>query len=153
MVPTVYIDTSVAGGRFDAEFEFWTNLFFKAVDKQLFKLAISSLLDAELENAPKHIRDFIDQIPDHNMIEVDFNTDSRILANKYLHAGIVGPTSLTDCRHIATATVNKIDILTSWNFKHIVNLHKIRLYNAINIQNGFSILEIRTPRELLDYGN
>jgi len=60
---------------------------------------------------------------------------------------------LTDCRHIAIATVNNIGILTSWNFKHIVNLNKIRLYNEVNINEGYASLEIRTPRELLTYEN
>tara|TARA_Y100001972_G_scaffold129275_1_gene195975 strand:- start:2652 stop:2867 length:216 start_codon:yes stop_codon:yes gene_type:complete len=68
-----------------------------------------------------------------------------------LEANIVGKTSLTDCRHIATASVNEIDILTSWNFKHIVNLDKIHLYNGVNLQNGYRTIEIRTPRELLTY--
>ena len=56
-----------------------------------------------------------------------------------------------DCRHIATASVNNVRVLASWNFKHIVNLNKIRHYNAINIGCGYNQLEIRTPRELLDY--
>ncbi|MEM9341113.1 MAG: PIN domain protein, partial [Bacteroidota bacterium] len=69
----------------------------------------------------------------------------------YIKAGIVGKSSLTDCRHIATATVNNIRVVTSWNFKHIVNLNKIQKYNAINISEGYNQLEIRTPRELLNY--
>lgn len=45
---------------------------------------------------------------------------------------------------------NKVDILVSWNFKHIVNLNRIRLYNATNLKYGYQILEIRTPREILN---
>lgn len=153
MIKLVYIDTSVVGGVFDHEFELWTSLFFKEVNEQVFKIVTSSLLDAELENAPTHVRDFLDQIPEGDRIEVPYNSEAIVLADTYINEGIVGPTSLTDCRHIATATVNNINVLASWNFKHIVNLKKIRLYNAVNLKEGFSTLEIRTPRELIEYEN
>ena len=58
--------------------------------------------------------------------------------------------------HIAIATIYNADVLASWNFKHIVNLNRIRLYNSINMRIGYKILEIRTPREILNmekYGN
>lgn len=153
MIKLVYIDTSVVGGVFDQEFELWTNIFFNEVNQHVYKIATSSLLEAELENAPTHVRDFLDQIPESNRIEVAYSVEAIELADKYIEEGIVGPTSLTDCRHIATATVNKINVLASWNFKHIVNLNKIRQYNAVNLKEGFSTLEIRTPRELLEYEN
>jgi len=38
----------------------------------------------------------------------------------------------------------------SWNFKHIVNYDKIRLYNAVNLKYGYKVLEIRNPRDLTD---
>ena len=63
----------------------------------------------------------------------------------------VGRTSLDDCRHIALATINKVDVLASWNFKHIVNLTRIRGYNAVNLKNGYFSLEIRNPKDLIDY--
>jgi len=49
------------------------------------------------------------------------------------------------------ATINKIDVLVSWNFKHIVNLKRIRGYNAINILNGYPTIEIRSPKDIIDY--
>ena len=153
MTNLVYIDTSVVGGVFDKEFELWTKQFFILVGNQTFKIATSALLEAELENAPEHVQNFLDSIADNNRIEVDYNEEAIILADIYQSEGIVGPTSLTDCRHIATATVNGINILASWNFKHIVNLNKIRLYNSVNLKNGYNVLEIRTPRELLKHEN
>lgn len=153
MTKLVYIDTSVVGGVFDEEFKLWTNLFFESVKEKTYKIASSALLEVELEKAPVHVRDYFDNISDDNRIEVDYNEQAIQLAESYLNEGIVGPTSLIDCRHIATATVNGINILASWNFKHIVNLNKIRQYNAVNIKSGYNILEIRTPRELLEYEN
>ncbi len=74
-----------------------------------------------------------------------------ILADQYITENVVGKTSCTDCTHIALATLHDADILVSWNFKHIVNVNRIRGYNAVNSKLGHKILEIRTPREILEY--
>nr|VFJ43411.1 MAG: hypothetical protein BECKFM1743A_GA0114220_100085 [Candidatus Kentron sp. FM]VFJ43857.1 MAG: hypothetical protein BECKFM1743C_GA0114222_100047 [Candidatus Kentron sp. FM]VFK05768.1 MAG: hypothetical protein BECKFM1743B_GA0114221_1000424 [Candidatus Kentron sp. FM] len=42
-------------------------------------------------------------------------------------------------------------VLVSWNFKHIVNLERIHGYNAVNLKQGYSMIEIRTPLEVLHY--
>lgn len=54
-----------------------------------------------------------------------------------------------DAQHIAIATVARVDVLVSWNFKHIVNLQRIYGYNSVNLRQGFPMIEIRTPREVL----
>lgn len=66
----------------------------------------------------------------------------------YIDEKIVGKSSLLDCQHIATATLNHADVLVSWNFKHIVNLMRIKGYNSINLREGYQTLEIRTPKEI-----
>jgi len=67
----------------------------------------------------------------------------------YIQEKVVGETSMDDCRHIACATINKVDYLVSWNFKHIVNVFRIRGYNAINIKNGYIPLDIRSPNDII----
>jgi len=57
---------------------------------------------------------------------------------------------LADAQHIAIATVERVDILVSWNFKQIVNLNKIHLFNSVNLKLGCPVLEIRSPREVLN---
>lgn len=66
---------------------------------------------------------------------------------------MVGNKSRADCYHIAIATILKVDLLVSWNFKHIVNIGKIKGYNAVNMLNDYRTLEIRSPREIFDYDN
>jgi hypothetical protein len=61
--------------------------------------------------------------------------------------------SYNDALHIALATINNADVLASWNFKHIVNINRIRLYNSINLKLGYKMIEIRTPREILNTTN
>ena len=71
------------------------------------------------------------------------------LAEAYLKHRVVGPGSRSDALHVALATVGRVDVLTSWNFKHVVNLGRIRLFNAVNLEQGFGLIEIRTPQEVL----
>ena len=59
--------------------------------------------------------------------------------------------SKEDCIHIATATINNIDVLVSWNFKHIVNIQRIRGYNTVNMKNGYRAIDIRSPKEVVIY--
>ena len=40
----------------------------------------------------------------------------------------------------------------SWNFKHIVRLEKIRLFDAVNVESGYRALSILSPREVTTYG-
>lgn len=63
--------------------------------------------------------------------------------------GIVGPGSRSDALHVALATVARVDVMVSWNFKHIVNLDRIRLFNAVNLEQDYGLIEIRTPKEVL----
>lgn len=71
------------------------------------------------------------------------------LADSYISEGVVGKTSREDCFHIALATIHKADILVSWNFKHIVNVLRIRGYNAVNLKFGYSTIDIRSPQEII----
>jgi len=51
----------------------------------------------------------------------------------------VAESSLSDARHIAIATVERVDILVSWNYKHIVNINRIRLLNSVNLKLGYTL--------------
>lgn len=61
------------------------------------------------------------------------------------------PKYLLDGQHIAVATVQRVDVLVSWNFRHIVNLQRAQGYNSVNLRPGYPLLEIRSPREVLYY--
>ncbi|MBS3772128.1 MAG: type II toxin-antitoxin system VapC family toxin [Bacteroidales bacterium] len=146
----IYIDTSVIGGYFDKEFEESTKRLFEKVNTGEFKLVISDLTQSELLEAPEKVRNiFKDLNLDYEV--ADLNDEAIELAEEYIGEKIVGQSSWDDCLHIAIATINKVDILVSWNFKHIVNIKKIRGFNSINIKNGYHTLEIRSPKEVIDY--
>ena len=84
---------------------------------------------------------------------IELTEEAIKLGDTYILEKVVGQTSLEDCRHIALATINKVDVLASWNFKHIVNLDRIKGYNSINLRLGYQMIEIRSPKDLINYGN
>ena len=148
----IYIDTSVLGGYFDDEFNADTKLLFDEILRGEYKLVISDLTERELVNAPERVRTLLRDLKiDFEVIAV--TQESIDLATNYINENVVGQTSMDDCIHIATATIHKLDLLISWNFKHIVNVIRIRGYNSINLKNGYPTLEIRSPKDLINYEN
>jgi len=149
----IYIDTSVVGGFFDEEFKEPTQRLFKRLESNEVKFVISDLLELELIQAPKFVSELLLKYPGDRFERIELTEETMSLADKYISEKFVGRTSLEDCRHIALATINKVDVLASWNFKHIVNLDRIRGYNSVNLKLGYPTIEIRTPQELVSYGD
>ena len=146
----IYIDTSVVGGFYDKEFDEATRELFKKVEKGEITQIVSELLEAELLRAPEHARNHLDKYSKKQIEKVELTEEAKVLADRYIAEQVVGKTSKADCQHIAIATTNKVDVLVSWNFKHIVNLKRIRGYNSVNLKHNYTMLEIRTPKEILD---
>ena len=71
------------------------------------------------------------------------------LAQTYVSEKALGKASANDAYHIALASVNRLDCVVSWNFKHIVNYEKIINFNAVNLKNGYSSLQIYSPLEAI----
>lgn len=111
---------------------------------------LSDLTAQELEFAREEIRNLVTNIPDINRVDIIVDDEAIKLAETYITEGTLTNKSYNDALHIAIATLNNADVLASWNFKHIVNLDRIRLYNSINLRFGHRLIEIRTPREILN---
>lgn len=117
------------------------------------KCVYSNLTESELTNAPEKVRNYFESIKDEFKEKVFVTPEGLKLAQTYVAEKVVGETSLDDCIHIATATLNKVNVLVSWNFKHIVNIYRIRGYNSVNLRLGHAILEIHSPKEIVNYGS
>lgn len=151
-IQRIYIDTSVLGGYFDKEFDIATQRLFDEVKKGEYKVVISNITEGELLNAPERVRTLLNDLNiDYEVLKL--TDDAVYLALEYVRENVVGQTSYDDCLHIAIATISRLDLLVSWNFKHIVNIKRIRGYNGINIKNGYPSIEIRSPKDLIDYEN
>lgn len=147
----IYIDTSIVGGYFDDEFSETTQELFKRFENNEITFVVSDLLDLELIAAPKNVRELLHRYSSDKFERIQLTEEAIKLADKYIAEKIVGKTSLEDCRHIALATINRVDVLASWNFKHIVNLDRIKGYNSVNYKLGYPMIEIRSPKDLLHY--
>lgn len=148
----IYVDTSVIGGCEDEEFSAASLALWSKFRSGAFILVISDLTIQEIEGAPPSVRRHLEDIPIAHQIQVCLTEEAKELADAYLAHGVVGPGSLADALHVALATVSGVDVLVSWNFKHIVNFGRIRLFNAVNLEQGYGLIEIRTPREVLHEG-
>lgn len=149
MKQRIYIDTSVIGGCEDEEFSKWSNQLFKEFRQGLRIAVVSDLTFKEIERAPKKVRDILFSIPDESMEKVFLKEEAEKLAKKYIGEKIVGIKHIADAQHIAIASVERIDVLVSWNFRQIVNLNRIHAFNAVNLKLGYHIIEIRSPREVI----
>jgi predicted nucleic acid-binding protein len=153
MKQRIYIDTSVVGGYFDEEFKEATRSLFDRLEKNEVIFVVSDLLDLELLNAPPNVRELLHNFSSDKFNRIELSEEAIKLADAYITEKVVGQTSLEDCRHIALATINRVDVLASWNFKHIVNLDRIKGYNSVNLKLGYQMIEIRSPKDLINYGN
>lgn len=151
MKQRIYIDTSVFGGYFDEEFAEHTIPLFNRLKDNEFTLLFSTVTQDELENAPEKVKKLVTSLKIESTEFLDTTDEAVDLATEYITEKVVGQTSYADCLHIALATINRADFLVSWNFKHIVNVQRIRGYNSINIKNGYKQIEIRSPREFEKY--
>jgi hypothetical protein len=112
-------------------------------------LVLSSLTIQELVTAPASIRRRLASVPEPYIETLQLDAEAEALAEAYLAPGVLTVKMRADAQHIAIATVARVDVLVSWNFKHIVNLQRIHGYNSVNLRQGYPMIEIRTPREVL----
>lgn len=144
-----YFDTSVFGGVFDTEFEKESIILFEKVNLGQIQCIYSDLTENEISKAPERIRAFFLDLKEDQKQLVKVTPESFQLAQTYISKNVVGQTSLDDCIHIAVATLYKVDVLVSWNFKHIVNVHRIYGYNSVNLLLGYKALRICSPKEII----
>jgi len=145
----IYIDASVIGGCEDSEFAEATLALWQMFIQGVYVMVLSEHTLRELQGAPKSVRNRLLEIPEAHQIVLSDAPEADALAEAYLSHGIVGAGSRSDALHVALATIGRVDVLVSWNFKHIVNLGRIRLFNAVNLEEGYGLIEIRTPKEVL----
>ena len=149
MVGRIYTDTSVIGGCHDEEFRVHSRRLMDAFVRGDLRLVLSELTLRELEPAPAAVRDVLAEIPEAHIEAVRLTPKADELARCYLAEGILTANMFADAQHIAIATIANVDVLVSWNFRHVVNLSRIHAYHGVNARLGYPMIEIRSPREVL----
>jgi len=148
----IYIDTSVIGGCFDYEFASWSNGLMEDFRSGRYQAVLSDITAAEIEPAGDQIRQLYAELLDIGSEVLQVTEEVLNLATAYSVHGILSNRFKNDMLHIAIATIANVDVVVSWNFRHIVRLDKIRLFNAVNIEMGYRILSIYSPREVTIHG-
>ena len=154
--PLLYLETSVFGFCFDEEPR---NAVRREAVLALLNQIRLGILDAgtspvtyhEFENAAEPLRSrllaFLDDI---RMLAADDDEAER-LAAVYIHEQVIPEKYADDARHVAYATVCKADVLVSLNLRHLANEWTERKVGAVNLREGYQVLRIRTPEEVLSY--
>lgn len=145
----IYIDTSVISAYCDERApermaetrEFWARL-------QEFEAYTSDLVREEIERTPDNERRslMLGLLADTSLLSI--TEDARELAAGYVQRGLFGPAIYSDALHVAVAVLSRVDILISWNFKHLANRRMRAQVNEVNTLLGLPMIEILVPSEL-----
>jgi hypothetical protein len=149
VVSRIYTDTSVIGGCEDDEFRVHSQRLMDAFVRGELQLVLSELTLRELVPAPLAVREVVARVPESSIEVVQLTPAADELARQYVAEGLLPANMLADAQHIAMASVASVDALVSWNFRHVVNLSRIRGYHGVNARLGYALVEIRSPREVL----
>lgn len=148
----IYVDTSVIGGCFDPEFKEWSVALVDDFRLGRYIPVISDVTAAEVLAAPAFVRALHAEILSLSAEVLGVSEEAISLAGSYEAHSVLDAKFRNDMLHIALATIADVDVLVSWNFRHIVRLDKIRLFNAVNIEQGYKPISIYSPREVMTYG-
>ena len=147
--PRLYIDTPVIGGCLDEEFAEDSIRLVNAAKNGKAIFVISDTVYEEVMKAPQEVRDVLSAIPNEALETLTETAAIAELRDAYLAAKILNAKSRNDAIHVAYATIARVDAIVSWNFKHIVRFDKIKAFNQVNFQNGYGVLQIGSPKEVL----
>jgi predicted nucleic acid-binding protein len=145
---SLYLDTSVIGGYYDAEFMADTRVLWRLKEAGRFRFVCSVIVDQEIARAPEPVRALMrasfapaDVLP--------MTAEALELAGHYLAQKVVPVDYTDDARHVAVCAVARIDYLVSWNFKHLANVRRESGFNAVNLLQGYPPVRIVAPTFLI----
>ena len=136
------------GGCFDPEFARWSNALIDDFRAGRLKPVISEIITAETADAPSAVGELLADLLALNPEMLVVTPEVLALADAYQEHGTLTPKFYADGLYIALATSAEVDLLISWNSRHIVRHDKIRLFTAVNLERGYKPLAIYSPREV-----
>lgn len=148
----IYVDTSVIGGCFDSEFQAWSAGLVDDFRAGRYRPVLSEVTAAEVARAPEAVQRVHAELIALDAEVLNVGREAMELLAGYRSRAVLGGRFQNDMLHIALATTAEVDVLVRWNFRHIVRMDKIRLFNAVNIEQGYKPLTIFSPREVTTHG-
>jgi predicted nucleic acid-binding protein len=155
----LYLDTTIPSAYYDTSKpvrQLMTQKWFEnnSLSYDLF-ISVTTVDEIdELGNVVKK-QNIKQLIVDYHMVILELSEEAVKLADEYMNKGAIPKSEPEDAYHIAIASVNRLQALASWNFRHIVSVNPIRKIHEINIKHGYPIIEIGSL-ELFggaEYGN
>jgi hypothetical protein len=95
----------------------------------------------------------LDKIKMMKVKEIEITNEITELAERYIEFGVLSDKHYEDALHIAAASVEKCEVLASWNFKHIVRIKTILGANGINRAEGYGEVQLLSPDALVEEGD
>jgi predicted nucleic acid-binding protein len=146
MKTKLYLDTSIPSAFFDTSKPMRQLITQKWFENEAagYDLYISALTIEEIERLrnPEKLLNIRGLLANSNVNLLDITDEALSLGEEYIRGGAIPSSEPEDAYHIAIATVNGIETLASWNFKHIVSINPIRKIHEINLKRGYQIVEI-----------
>lgn len=158
MQPKIYLDTSVINFLFAADApekkEITLEFFERYIKTALYETFISQFVEDEINQTEDETKkeQLLNVIVSYNLdyLLISNNDEIEKLVSAYLKEQIVPLNKLLDALHVAISTINNIDFLVSWNFRHLANISKEAKFIAVNTKhNYFHPLRIITPYQLM----
>jgi len=150
MKKSIYVETSVVGAYLDNGEPFRRDLTIRWWEHELgdYTPYVSQLVVRELERTSEPRRSsYLNLIRDLPRFEI--SEEVAILAEGYVSRGIFHRKYIGDAVHVAVASVNKADMLVTWNFGYIANVHRQARVRLFNTTAGFFVPVIVTPEFLI----
>ena len=99
----------------------------------------------------RHLRDrLIQVVREIEPTVVEFDSRAEELAEAFVRERVVPASKPQDARHVAAAFVAELDVLVSWNFRHIASVRRADRFNAVALLEGFyKPLRIVSPPEVI----
>ena len=150
----LYLDTSVLGAVCDPGPEerlVATRRILDGINGGSWEGYISALVLEEVSRAHESVRGKIaQQLQKSSLIVLEESGESVALAKAYVETHAIPSDYEDDARHIAIAVVHDINVIVSWNFRHMVNIERKRKINSVNLREGFPLIDIVSPLEVSD---
>jgi predicted nucleic acid-binding protein len=154
--PLIYLDTSVISHleQEDAPDKMADTLrFWEQVKAGKYRCAISEVVTREiLANTEPKRAQLLDRLNEVQLDRIQLTGEVKALAQKFVENQILTETSYDDCCHIACSIIGKCDIISSWNFKHMVKQKTIDGVKRITLMDGLKDVAIYTPAMIMQKG-
>ncbi|MEK6794024.1 MAG: hypothetical protein AABZ39_04565 [Spirochaetota bacterium] len=153
----IYLDTSIISNLFADDRLDWkqtTNELFDAVlptGEYEFYLSDVVIREINKTNDAALRERMMNAAKNKNITMVHYNEFEVLsLAKQYISEGALPPRSVDDSLHVAIATISGMDILLSWNYRHLSNIERERKLHTVNINEGYTLpLRITNPLEVI----